>query len=123
GFAEEVAGLVELLLERRFADPSIARPGIEDIQDQVERALVEMGAAPVAKAFILYREKRAQARAALVVRGEATESRLPGGSPARPVRVEAKDGAPAWSKGRIVAALMSEADLPRASAEEVASRV
>ena len=123
GFAEEVAGLVELLLERRFTDPAIARPGIEDIQDQVERALVEMGAASVAKAYILYREKRAQARAALVMREGSSWEKLPGASPVRPVRVEAKDGAPAWSKGRIVAALMSEADLPRASAEEVASRV
>lgn len=116
GFAEEVAGLVELLLERRFGDAAIARPGIEDIQDQVERALVEMGAASVAKAYILYRERRAQARAALVVRED------PGVIP-RPLRVEAKDGNPSWSKGRIVAALMSEADLSRASAEEVASRV
>lgn len=129
GFAEEVAGLVELLLERRCADPAIARPGIEDIQDQVERALVEMGAAPVAKAYILYRERRAQARAALVVREDRgdREERLGrksgSGSPARPLRVEAKDGNPSWSKVRIVAALMSEADLPRASAEEVASRV
>jgi hypothetical protein len=116
GFAEEVAGLVELLLERRFADPAIAQPGIEDVQDLVERALVEMGAAPVAKAYILYRERRANARAALQVRGE------PAGAARRP-RVEAQDGAPEWSKGRIVAALMGEADLPRASAEEVASRV
>ncbi|MFN0008920.1 MAG: ATP cone domain-containing protein [Planctomycetota bacterium] len=122
GFAEEVAGLVELLLERRFGDPAIAQPGIEDIQDQVERALVEMGAASVAKAFILYRERRAQARAALVVRGDRGDESRSGFIP-RPLRVEAKDGNPSWSKGRIVAALMSEADLSRASAEEVASRV
>jgi len=124
GFADEVAGLVELLLERRFADPALARPGIEDIQDQVERALVEMGAAAVAKAYILYREKRGRARAALVVR-EEREERADSATPsrARALRVEAKDGAPTWSKGRIVAALVSEAELPRASAEEVASRV
>lgn len=125
GFAEEVAGLVELLLERRFGDPAIAQPGIEDVQDQVERALVEMGAASVAKAYILYRERRAQARAALVVREERGDRGEGSGSGfiPRPLRVEAKDGNPSWSKGRIVAALMSEADLPRASAEEVASRV
>lgn len=119
GFAAEIGDLVERLLERRFADPELAVPGIEDIQDLVERALVEMGAAPVAKVYILYREKRAQVRAALLVRDEPAPAIHGRRSP----RVEAKDGAGAWSKGRIVAALMSEADLPRASAEAVAARV
>jgi hypothetical protein len=119
GFAGEVAELVELLLERRFPDAALAVPGIEAIQDQVERALVEHGAAAVAKSYILYREKRAQIRAALLVRNEGHDERRSSRSP----RVEARDGVGAWSKGRIVAALMSEADLPRASAEEVASRV
>ena len=47
GFASEIGDLVEHLLERRFPDPGLAIPGIEDIQDLVERALVEMGAATV----------------------------------------------------------------------------
>ena len=123
GFAAEIGDLVEGLLERRFPDPALAIPGIEDIQDLVERALVEMGATPVAKAYILYREKRAQIRTALLVReppGDARgDARRRRGAP----RVEARDGVGAWSKGRIVAALMSEADLSRASAEEVAARV
>lgn len=123
GFASEIGDLVERLLQRRFPDPELAIPGIEDIQDLVEKALVEMGAAEVAKAYILYREKRSQIRAALLVRDSREEAR--GGAPpgSRSPRVEARDGVEAWSKGRIVAALMSEADLPRASAEEVAARV
>jgi hypothetical protein len=119
GFASEIADLVERLLERRFPDPGLAIPGIEDIQDLVERALVEMGAAAVAKAYILYRDKRTQIRAALLVREDRTDARRG----ARWPRVEVKDGVLAWSKGRIVAALMSEADLPRESAEAVAARV
>ncbi len=118
GFPAEITDVVERLLERRFPDPALAIPGIEDVQDLVERALVEMGAAAVAKSFILYREKRAQVRAALLVRDDRTEPR---GTHAP--RVQAKDKVEAWSKGKIVAALMSEADLPRESAEAVASRV
>jgi hypothetical protein len=118
GFPAEITDVVERLLERRFPDPALAIPGIEDVQDLVERALVEMGAAAVAKTFILYREKRAQVRAALLVRDDRTEPRG-GHAP----RVQAKDKVEAWSKGKIVAALMSEADLPRASAETVAARV
>jgi hypothetical protein len=115
GFASEIGELVERLLERRFPDPALAIPGIEDIQDLVERALVEMGAAAVAKAYILYRDKRSQIRAALLVRESGEDAR--GGlrrGPHSP-RVEAKDGVQAWSKRRIVAALMSEAELPRAT--------
>jgi len=123
GFSAEIAELVERLLERRFPDPELAVPGIEDIQDLVERALVEMGAAAVAKAYILYRDKRAQIRAALLVRDDPSGDRGDARDRRRLPRVENKDGVQAWSKGRIVAALMSEADLPRSSAEEVASRV
>src|SRR5580765_6142798 len=56
GFPAEIADVVERLLERRFPDSALAIPGIEEIQDLVERALVEMGAAAVAKTYILYRE-------------------------------------------------------------------
>jgi hypothetical protein len=120
GFPGEITDVVERLLERRFPDPALAIPGIEDVQDLVERALVEMGAAAVAKTFILYREKRAQVRAALLVRDDGREETR---SFAHAPRVQARDKVEAWSKGKIVAALMSEADLPRDSAEAVASRV
>ena len=123
GFPAEIADIVERLLERRFPDPALAIPGIEDVQDLVERALIEMGAAAVAKSFILYREKRAQVRAALLVRDDLQEGREGSRTSAHAPRVQARDKVEAWSKGKIVAALMSEADLPRESAEAVASRV
>ncbi|MBM3976701.1 MAG: hypothetical protein FJ299_06890, partial [Planctomycetes bacterium] len=123
-FAGEVAGVVELAL-RRVADERAARrgspelsepyvPTIEEIQDLVERALIELGRASVAKAYILHRERRAQVRAALRVREDR-----PGAAP----RVHATHQTSAWSKARIAAALIEEALLPRATAEEVARRV
>lgn len=131
-FAAEVADVVELALVDRFlaeagrdaADargdrPVEAVPSIEAIQDLVERALIELGRAQVAKAYILYRDRRARAREALRVDPSVPG---PGGRVGR-VRVREADGPGDWSKGRIVAALMDEAELTRATAEEVAARV
>ncbi|MDH3324992.1 MAG: ribonucleoside triphosphate reductase, partial [Candidatus Peregrinibacteria bacterium] len=38
-------------------------PGVEDVQDVVEKVLIESGHAATAKSFILYRERRSQSRA------------------------------------------------------------
>src|SRR5262249_33878056 len=46
-------------LEERFLE---SIPGIEDIQDIVERKLAEAGYFEVAKAYIIYRQRRAAAR-------------------------------------------------------------
>lgn len=122
GFAGEVAGVVRLALESRRASlegsADDQTPGIEEIQDLVEHALIQLGRASVAKAYILYRDRRAKVREVL----EVHRSPKPG---VRVPRVRTSDeGAPAaWSKGRIVAALMSEAELARHTAEDVAGRV
>jgi len=58
--AEEIANQVVKNLEERI--PGI--PGVEDVQDIVEEVLIKSGYAAVAKAYILYREKRAQIRKA-----------------------------------------------------------
>jgi hypothetical protein len=122
-YAGEVAGLVELALgardpEGRPGGEGSAHPGIEEIQDLVERALIEMGLAEAAKSYILYRDRRARVRGALrVEKGGAPR----GASPR--LRVSESGRSAPWSKGRIAAALMSEADLPRETAEEVAARV
>jgi hypothetical protein len=129
-FASEVAQLVELALARRAAihGPGLV-PDIEEIQDLVERALIELGRSAVAKAYILYRDRRARIRAALEVHGRAAErpDSAHGIDGARHVarapRVQLSDSVAPWSKARIVAALMNEADLPRATAEKVAARV
>jgi ribonucleoside-diphosphate reductase alpha chain len=61
---ELVAGLTEAVvgaLVRR--EPAGGTFHIEDIQDQVELALMRSGAHEVARAYVLYREKRAEVRA------------------------------------------------------------
>ena len=57
--AEKVALEVERELFKKFAGE---RPNIEDIQDLVEKHLIKSGHDRVAKAYILYREKRSSAR-------------------------------------------------------------
>ena len=49
------------ILRLKFSDRA---PGVEDIQDIVERVLIKNGHAKTAKAYILYREKRKGAREA-----------------------------------------------------------
>ena len=126
-FASEVADIVELtLVDRGSTGP--ARPDgdelvevfpeIEEIQDLVERALVELGRAAVAKAYILYRDRRTRSRNVL-------NERQAGEGPSRSTRVRVREaeGTAPWDKGRVIAALMDEAELPRRTAEDVAARV
>ncbi len=61
---EDLTGQVVSALIRR--QPSGGTFHIEDIQDQVELALMRSGEHDVARAYVLYREKRAQERAAAV---------------------------------------------------------
>ncbi len=57
--AERIAEKVVRKAEKEFRYDI---PGVENIQDIVEEVLVEEGFAKVAKAYILYREKRAEVR-------------------------------------------------------------
>lgn len=59
--AEQLADEVALILYRTFFKKGNI-PHVEEIQDIVEKVLIEHGHAKVAKAYILYREKRRQAR-------------------------------------------------------------
>src|SRR5215475_323197 len=58
--AQLTEGVVRALIRRQPAGGTFH---IEDIQDQVELALMRSGEHDVARAYVLYREKRAQARA------------------------------------------------------------
>ncbi|MBR0357261.1 MAG: ribonucleoside triphosphate reductase, partial [Clostridia bacterium] len=57
--AEDLADQVVQMVSDRFTD---AIPEVEDIQDTVEKVLIENGHAKTAKAYILYREKRRATR-------------------------------------------------------------
>jgi hypothetical protein len=122
-FAEEVADVVTMTLERTHAPPpedrspglpSPSAPHVEEIQDLVELALVQMGRAPVAKAYILYRDRRSRLR-------ELVRVERPAGA-ATPL-VSDEDGTAPWSRSHLARTLMGEAGLTRPVAEDVAERV
>ncbi len=58
--AEVLAQEVERILVQRYGDLDI--PEVEEIQDIVEKVLIENGHARTAKSYILYRKQRADWR-------------------------------------------------------------
>jgi len=119
--AEELAAAVTDYLNRHYEGDV---PGIEDIQDMVEKVLIETGHAKTAKAYILYRERRAQARRAMKVR-KARRDSGPRDTTDAALLVDtgAKDALVPWDKSRIVEALEKEAGLDVKTARKVASAV
>ncbi|VVB97169.1 Vitamin B12-dependent ribonucleoside-diphosphate reductase [uncultured archaeon] len=69
---EDIANQVVEIIDKRIT----GIPGVEDIQDIVEEVLIKNGYAGVAKAYILYREKRAQIRKAKEFLGVRDELKL-----------------------------------------------
>lgn len=72
--AERLSRQVVGIVERKFAGKI---PGVEDIQDIVENVLVKNGLTRVAKAYILYRQKRKEVRDAKKLFGIEDELKLP----------------------------------------------
>ena len=64
GVAKRLAKIVIARLQKDFANKI---PSVENIQDVVEQVLIEKNYSNVAKAYILYRQKRAELRAAKAV--------------------------------------------------------
>lgn len=58
--SDRLAQMVADMLNQKFKHTSI--PSVEEVQDIVEKVLIEEGHAKTAKAYILYREKRRQIR-------------------------------------------------------------
>ena len=117
--AEELSGVVALFLKKQF-DGDV--PGIEDIQDMVEKVLIETGHAKTAKAYILYREDRRKQRDILKVRKHTTEGRS---STDLSLLVDAGGGDQVyqWDKAKIAKALTTEARLDEEVSWDVASAV
>ena len=57
---ESLANKVDSAIRRRFPEGGVVH--IEDIQDQVELAIMRAGYQDVARAYVIYREDRAKAR-------------------------------------------------------------
>ncbi|MHC4200449.1 MAG: ATP cone domain-containing protein, partial [Planctomycetota bacterium] len=116
--ADELGGVVTLFLEKHYSGDV---PGIEDIQDMVEKVLIETGHAKTAKAYILYRQKRAELRERArvwkrVERRDSTDINLL-------VEGQAIEETHGWDRRKIAEALVREADLAVEVAAEIASAV
>jgi ribonucleoside-triphosphate reductase len=117
--AEELASMVTLLLEKNYNEEP---PDIEEIQDTIEKVLIEMGHAHTAKAYILYRDWRARIRMSLQVR-KPVQSNNNSTDIALLVNAESETELSEWDKSRIARALEVEADLAPSVAREIASAV
>ncbi len=118
--ADELAAVVTLFIERSYEGGDV--PGIEEIQDLVEKVLIETGHARTAKAYILYRDKRARMREAILVRKRV---RANGSSTDLSLLVDpgTKDEVLPWDKGKIALALETEAEVDPMLATEIAGAV
>ena len=58
--AQKLSDQVVKILEEKYDGRSI--PTVEEVQDTVERVLLDNGQAKIAKSYILYRQKRAEIR-------------------------------------------------------------
>ncbi len=74
--AEEVSDMVVEMLQSNVEEFEEGIPGVEDIQDLVEKALIELGHAKTAKAYILYREERKKLRLAKSTMGVKDDIKL-----------------------------------------------
>jgi len=116
--ADELAEVVTLFLDKHYSGDT---PGIEDIQDMVEKVLIETGHAKTAKAYILYRQKRAELRERTrvwkrVEKRDSTDINLL-------VEGQTLEETFDWDRRRIVEALVKEAQVSIDTAEEVAKAV
>ena len=120
--ADELASLVLSFLERRF--DAETPPGIEEIQDMVEKVLIETGHAKTAKAYILYRDRRADARESMRVRKDGVSSDAADSTDIH-LLVDPVSHSEyfAWDRARISNALVREADLDQEEAISIAKAV
>ncbi len=73
--AEEVSSKVVAYLATSFTEGKL--PTVEDVQDAVEKILIEEGHAKTAKAYIIYRQKRTELRRAKAILGVEDDLKLP----------------------------------------------
>jgi anaerobic ribonucleoside-triphosphate reductase len=112
----DLASVVTMYLERYHERQT---PTSQEIQQLVEKILFDTGNAPIARSFIVYREKK----------GQPAES--PAAPPAEdlfPTNLLLVDGATTgevapWGRERIIAALTKEAGLEQPAAAEIAGAV
>lgn len=117
--AGEIASVVGLFLEKTYYDEV---PTVEQVEDMVEKVLIETGHAAAAKAFILHRERETRLRESQVVRADAATPSL--FEPGAVLVDDLVRGTTApYSREALARALCSDGVLPRTVADDVASSV
>ncbi|MBI4650863.1 anaerobic ribonucleoside-triphosphate reductase [Candidatus Desantisbacteria bacterium] len=119
--ADELAEAVSLYLKKEYND---LVPGVEEIQDIVEKVLIETGHAKTAKAYILYRDKRNKIRK--LKEGSAPE--VDTSSPAESTDISlfvrrSEDDIVGWDKHKIISALIHETGLSSNIAQFISHEV
>ena len=71
--AEKLSGIVDKTIQNKFKTTT---PTVEDVQDIVEETLIKKGFSKIAKAYILYRQKRAEIREVKEFFGVSDELKL-----------------------------------------------
>jgi anaerobic ribonucleoside-triphosphate reductase len=112
----DLASVVTMYLERYHERET---PTCQEIQQLVEKILFDTGNSPIARAYIVYREKKGQ---------PAENSASPPAEDLFPTNLLLVDGATTgdvapWGRERIIAALTKEAGLEQPAAAEIAGAV
>jgi len=134
--AEEVGGrdlevaerLTDEVVLYLYSEKDSKLPQVEDIQDAIEKILVERGHAKTAKAFILFRDKRQRVRRRDMtpdladLEKKRVEKLLDATDLALFVRTSGDDII-AWDRERIIGTLVKEADVAIDVAEKISREV
>ncbi|MCM8762283.1 MAG: ATP cone domain-containing protein, partial [Candidatus Omnitrophica bacterium] len=121
--AEDLAEVVRIYLEKKYKGDI---PSVEEIQDIVERVLIKTGHAKTAKAYILYRQRRARARQIREGKRpeDLSEIEVLKGIVKRDISVRRSDDRiGVWDKTAIVEALVRETGISRNIAEIIVAEV
>jgi len=117
--AEKITNRTIDILTEKYA---YGIPQIEEVQDIVEEELINEGLVKVAKAYILYREKRRKIREALKVRKKnKTHKNITDLSLL--VSTPSSENIYPWNKEKIVSALIKEAELSSNISNKIAKAV
>jgi anaerobic ribonucleoside-triphosphate reductase len=117
--SEKITDQVIFRLDKRFKDKI---PQVEEVQDMVEETLIREGMVKVAKAYILYRDKRGRIRESLKVRKKIknhksiTDLSLLVSTPT-------SENIFPWGRQKIIQALVKEAELPLNISTKIAKAV
>ncbi|MDD5454600.1 MAG: anaerobic ribonucleoside-triphosphate reductase [Candidatus Ratteibacteria bacterium] len=117
--ADQLADVVSFYLEKK----GINIPDIEEIQDAVEKVLIETGHAKTAKAFILYRDWRTRIRNSIRVSKQTKNSNISSTDFSLMVSTSQTSDILPWDKTKISDALVKECDISHSVAGAIASAV